>query len=169
MVQYQSTLLSLNGYGRCRPSKTLSVEVLLLTLTWLQPHSCLCGICSSCGSAGISVVVNRIDHIFDRSIAYSDPRMRIVLIHGLNSNFNSLLEVLKTGRDFQYKSNSHISSDPPFWLRSFVVSWKGVFATKTLFEVVLNSPASLGHEILSNFDNTHKSCFLTKFTQFVFW
>ena len=32
--------------------------------------------------------------------------MRIVLIHGLNSNFNSIFEVLKTGRDLQYKSNS---------------------------------------------------------------
>ena len=39
------------------------------------------------------IVFNRIDHIFDRSIGNSDPRMRIVLIHGLNSNFNSILPV----------------------------------------------------------------------------
>ena len=49
--------------------------------------------------------------------------------HGLNSNFNSIFEVLQTGRDFQYRSKSHISLDPPFWLRSSIVSWKGVFAT----------------------------------------
>ena len=32
-------------------------------------------------------VFNRIDHIFDRSIRNSDPRMRIVLVHGFNFEF----------------------------------------------------------------------------------
>ena len=92
--------------------------------------------------------------------------MRIVFVHGLNSNFNSVLEVLKTCRDFQYRSNSRISSDPPFWLRSFVISWKGVFATSYR---MLKFTSISCHEILSNFDNTHKSCFLTEFIQSVFW
>ena len=92
--------------------------------------------------------------------------MRIVFIRGHNSNFNSVLEVLKACRDFQYKSNSRISSDPPFWLRSFVVSWKGVFATSYC---LLKFTSISCHEILSNFDNTHKSCFLAEFTQSVFW
>ena len=87
-------------------------------------------------------------------------------IHGLDSNFNSVFELLKTGRDFQYKSNPHISLDPPFWLRSFVVSWKGVFTTSHCLKLLQFTSVS-GHEILSNFNNTHKSCFLTKFTQFV--
>ena len=78
------------------------------------------GVCSSCGSAGISEFSSSIelDHIFDRSIGNSDPRMRTVFVHGLNSNFNSILEVLETGRDFQYRSNPHISLNPSFWLRS---------------------------------------------------
>ena len=113
----------------------------------------------------ICIVFNRIVHIFDRSVRNSDPGMRIVLIHGLNSHFNSVLEMLKTGRDFQYRSNSHISLDPPFWLRRFVVSWKGVFATS---HCLLKFTSISGHEILSNFDNTHKPCFLTEFTQSVF-
>ena len=46
--------------------------------------------------------------------------MRTVLVHGLHSNFNSIFEVLKTGRDFQYRSNSHISLNPSFWLRSWI-------------------------------------------------
>ena len=92
--------------------------------------------------------------------------MRIVFIRGHNSNFNSVLEVLKACRDFQYKSNSRISSDPPFWLRSFVVSWKGVFATSYC---LLKFTSISCHEILSNFDNTHKSCFLAEFTHSVFW
>ena len=37
--------------------------------------------------------------------------MRIVFVHGLNSNFDSELEVLKACRDFQYRSNSRVSSD----------------------------------------------------------
>ena len=60
------------------------------------------------------VVLNRIDHIFDRSIGNSDPRLRIVLIHRPNSNFNSYLKCWKTGRDFQYGSNSHVSLNPSF-------------------------------------------------------
>ena len=70
------------------------------------------------------LILNRIDHIFDRSIGNSDPRMRTVFIHGLNSNFNSILEVLRTGRYFQYyKSNFQISLNPSFRLRSWSVSW----------------------------------------------
>ena len=75
------------------------------------------------------VVLNWVDHIFDRSIGNSNPGMRIVLIHRPNSNFNSIFKVLKTGRDFQYKSNPHISLNPSFWLRSWIVSKKSVFAT----------------------------------------
>ena len=75
------------------------------------------------------VVLDVVVHILDCSVGNYDPRMRIVFVHRLNSNFNSVLEVLKTCRDFQYKSNSRISSDPPFWFRCFVISWKGVFAT----------------------------------------
>ena len=60
------------------------------------------------------VVLNWIDHIFDRSIGYSDPRLRIILIYRPNSNFNPMFAVLKTGCDFQYKSNSHVSLNPSF-------------------------------------------------------
>ena len=42
------------------------------------------------------IVLIWIDHVFDRSIGYSDPRLRIVLIHRPDSNFNSIFEVLKT-------------------------------------------------------------------------
>ena len=36
-------------------------------------------------------------------------------------------------------------------------------------DVLSKITSILGHEILSNFNNTHKSCFLTEFTQSVFW
>ena len=128
----------------------------------------VCGTRSSCGSAGICVVLNGIDHILDRSTGNSDPRLRIVLIYRPNSNFNSIFKVLQTGRDFQYRPNSHVSLDPPFWLRSSIISWKGVFATSH-WAKLSKITSVLGHEILSHFNNTHKSCFLTKFTHSVFW
>ena len=107
MAQYQTiffhVMVSLSS------QQVLSVNISLLPLTQLQPRSSF--------------------FTFDRSVGNTDPRMRIVLVHGLNSNFNSVLEVLQTGRDFQYRSNPHISLDPPFWLRSWMISRKGVFAT----------------------------------------
>ena len=90
--------------------------------------ACLCTR-SSCGSAGICVVLIWIGHIFNRSIRNSDPRMRIVFIHRQDSIFNSIFEVLKTGRDFQYKPNSHVSLNPSFCLRSWIISRQSVFAT----------------------------------------
>ena len=60
-----------------------------------------CDACSSCGFAGTSAfIVISIDHILVCSIRCSDPRLRIVLTHGPDSNFNSIFVVLKTGRDF---------------------------------------------------------------------
>ena len=95
---------------------------------WLQPHLSL--LVPSCGSSRFWVsVFDIIVHIFDCSIRNSDPRMRTVLVQGLNSNFDSVLKVLKARCDFQNRSNSRVSSDPPFWFRCFVISWKGVFAT----------------------------------------
>ena len=41
------------------------------------------------------VVFDVIVHIPNCSVGNSDPRMRIVFVHGLNSNFDSVLEVLK--------------------------------------------------------------------------
>ena len=104
--------------------QVLSVEVLLFAFDLAATTLVLvCGICSSCGSEGISVL-SSIDSIIkiDRSIGNSDPRLRIVLIHRPNSNFNSIFDVLKTGRDFQYRSNPHISLNPSFWLRSWIIS-----------------------------------------------
>ena len=75
------------------------------------------------------IILIWIDHIFDRSIGYSDPRLRIVLIHRPNSNFNSIFEVLKTGCDFQKMPNSHVSLNPSFCLWSWIVSRQSVFAT----------------------------------------
>ena len=96
----------------------------------------------------LRVVFDVIVHIPNCSVGNSDPRMRIVFVHGLNSNFDSEVEVRETCRDFQYGSNSRVSSDPPFWLRSLVVSRKGVFATShsmKLCEICI----VFRHEILS--------------------
>ena len=112
------------------------------------------------------VILNWIDHVFDRSIGNSDPRMRIVLIHGLKSNFNSKIEVLETGRDFLYRSNPHISLNPSFSLWSRIISSKSVFTT-SYWAKLSKINSVFGHEI--NFNNMHKSCFLTEFIHFVFW
>ena len=99
--------------------QVFSVVVLLLPLTWLQPPWCLfVELALLVDLQKFCVVLNRIDHVFDRSIGNSNPIMRIVLIHGLNSNFNSIIKVLETGRDFQYRSNPHLPLNPSFWLRS---------------------------------------------------
>ena len=68
--------------------------VLLFPLTWLHPPLCLFVEFALLVDLQdfFFVVLNRIDHIFDRSIRNSDPRMRIVLIHGTNSNFNTIFE-----------------------------------------------------------------------------
>ena len=106
---------SMYWYGYCWPKEYSRLRFCFC----LWPdcnHTCACSwnflfwwICRN-----FCVVLNRIDHIFDCSIGKSDLRMRIVLIHGPNSNFNSIFEVLKSGSDFQYKSNSHVSLNPSF-------------------------------------------------------
>ena len=58
--------------GCCRPSKFL-VEVSCLFFLWICRNFC--------------VVLNWIDAIFDRSIGYSDPRVRTVFIHGPQFEF----------------------------------------------------------------------------------
>ena len=123
---------------------------------------------SSCGLARLlSVILDVIVHITNGPIRNSDPRLRIVFFHGLNSNFDSEFEVLKARRDFQNRSNSRVSLDPPFWFRSWIISRKRVFATSYRSQKKFTSISC--HEILSNFNHTHKSCFLTEFTQSVFW
>ena len=44
----------------------------------------------------------------------SDPRVRIVFIHGHNSDLYSILTVQATSCNFQYGSNFGVSSDPTF-------------------------------------------------------
>ena len=97
------------------PTSSLGLWFCFLPLIWLQQTLTLvCGTWSSCGSAGISVLSwFESIHMFDRSIGYSDPRLRIVLIHRPNSNFTSIFEVLKKlVVTFQYRSNPHISLNP---------------------------------------------------------
>ena len=100
--------------------------------------------------------MKRIDHVFDRSIGKSDPRMKIVLVHGLNSNFNSIFEVLKTGRHFQYKSNPHISLNPSFWFFVLQVDFWNFF--NSLNSLRLLSRASRYSKFCCN--NSSNSCFL---------
>ena len=77
--------------------KIPSVEVSPLPLIWLQsllsllvllpPHVELARL--------MSVILDVIVHITNGPIRNSDPRLRIVFFHGLNSNFDSEFEVLK--------------------------------------------------------------------------
>ena len=46
------------------------------------------------------IVVFWIDHVLVWSIRYSDPRLRIILTHRPDSNWNPMFAVLKTGCDF---------------------------------------------------------------------
>ena len=134
-------------YGCCCPNEFSRLKFCFCLWPGCN-HTCAClwnllflWICRN-----FCVVLNRIDHVFDRSIGNSDPRMRFVLIHGLNSNFNSIFEVLKTGRDFQHKSNPHISLNPSFWLRSWIISRKSVFATSH-WAKLSKITSIFGHEI----------------------
>ena len=61
----------------------------------------VCDFWSSGGSARISVLLwFDSDHVFVRCTRYSDPRLRIVLTHRPDSNFNPKFAVLKTCCDF---------------------------------------------------------------------
>ena len=81
MVQCQSIFFDVLVW-LLSSQQVLSVEVLLLPLTWLQPHSCLfVEFALLVDLQDFCIVLNRIDHIFDRSIGNSDPGMRIVLVH----------------------------------------------------------------------------------------
>ena len=121
------------GFAFCLWSgrNNLHIEVWLLFFMWICKNVC--------------IVVIWIDHIFDCSIRNSDPRLRIILTHRPDSNFNSIFEVFLTGRDFQYKSNSHISLNPSFWLWSWIVSWKSVFTTSH-WTKLSKITSVLGHE-----------------------
>ena len=53
----------------------------------------VCDVCATCGSAGISVLLwSRVDHVFDCSIRYSDPGLRMVIIQRQDSDFNSMCQ-----------------------------------------------------------------------------
>ena len=135
MVQCQSILFHVMVWLSCQWIP--SVEVLLLPSTWPQLLlSLLVRLPLLVDLQIFRVVFDVIVHIPYCSVGNSDPRMRSVFVHGLNSNFNSVLEVLKTGRDFQYRSNSRVSSDPPFWLRSFDRLVEGCIRDKPLIEIV---------------------------------
>ena len=122
---------------------------------------------SSCGSAKtLRVVFDVIVHITNCSVGNSDPRLRIVFFHGWNSNFNSVLKMLKARCDFQNRSNSRVSFVPSFRFRSWIVSWMSVFVTSYRMKKFTGISC---HEVLSNFHDTHESCFLTEFIQSVFW
>ena len=77
----------------------------------------------------LSVILGVIVHITNGPIRNSDPRLRIVFFHGLNSNFHTKFELLESRRDFQNRSNSRVSLNPSCRFRSWIVSRKGVFAT----------------------------------------
>ena len=121
----------------------------------------VCGICFLWICRNFCIVFKRIDHIFDRSTRNSDPGVRIVLVHGLNSNFNSILLAILV--QFSYFLGSTLLVEK---LGRLV---EGCIRDKPLSGNCRKITNVLGHEILSNFNNTHKSCFLTKFPHSVFW
>ena len=47
----------------------------------------------------------------------SDPRVRIVFVHRLNSDLHSKFTLQATGCNFQYGPNFGVPFDPTFWFR----------------------------------------------------
>ena len=107
------------------------------------------------------VVVVWINHKFIWSMRNSDPGLRIVLTQRPDSNFNSVFTIQATGRNFQHGSNFCVSLDPSSWLWWSIISWKSVFTTGHCIKLFFSV---FSHEILSNFNNTRKSCIHTKLT-----
>ena len=70
----------------------------------------------------MSAVLDVIVQITNGSKRTSDSRLRIVFLHGCNTNFDTKLEVLKGRRDLQNRSNSRVSLDPSFRFRSWIIS-----------------------------------------------
>ena len=72
-----------------------------------QVHPFSTQILLRCGSLMLVVVVLLVDQVFDQlvqSMRNSDPRVKIVFVHRLNSNFHSIFTVQLTGCDFQHGS-----------------------------------------------------------------
>ena len=65
----------------------------------------------------------------------SDPGVRIVFVHGHDSDLNSIFTVQTTGCNFQYVSNFDVPSDPTFSFRCFFVSWQSVLTTSYCIEL----------------------------------
>ena len=59
----------------------------------------------------------------------SDPWVRIVFVHRLNSDFHSIFTLLATGLNFQNGPNFGVPSDPTFWFRWIFISWQSVLTT----------------------------------------
>ena len=73
------------------------------------------------------VVVLLVAQVFDQlfqAMRNSDPRVRIVLVYGLNSNFHSIFSPSVAGCDFQYGPNCGVPSDPTLRFRCIFVSWQ---------------------------------------------
>ena len=114
-----------------------------------------------------SVILDAIVHITNGSVRNSDPKLRIIIFHGFDSNFDS---------EFWIADNS---SWPPKWVQFLVFSWIDPFASEAgssrgrvyswqATDFSRNSQSISCHDVLSNFYHTHQSCFLTKFTQSIF-
>ena len=94
----------------------------------------------------------------------SNPGVSIVSAQRPNSNLDSMFAMQATGRDFQHGSN--------FCFPGSILLV--VMIHRLLEECIHDKPlrkelfsSVLSREILSNFNNTQKSCIHTKFTHFV--
>ena len=112
------------------------------------------------------VVVVRIHHKFIWSMRNSDPGVSVIFTQRPNSNLNSMFAMQATGRNFQYGSNFRFSLHPSSWLWWSIFSWKSVFTTSHCMKLC-EFRSVFSYEILSDFNNTQKSCIHTKFTQFI--
>ena len=166
LVQYQSTFLRSSEWCSMNSWQVLFFVVLLVPLIGMQnPSSFSCNACSSSWSSGtsVSLLFESITNLFDPWEILSQEWV-LSSLRDQNSYLDSMFIRQATGRDFQHGANFCVSLDPSSWLWWSIFSWKSVFTTGHCIKLF---SSVFSHEILSNFNNTQKSCIHTKFTHFI--
>ena len=65
----------------------------------------------------VLLVVAQVRDQLIQAMRNSDPRVRIVFVYGLNSDFHSIFTLKAAGCNFQYGSNLGVPSNPTFRVR----------------------------------------------------
>ena len=114
------------------------------------------------------VVFSRIDHIFDRSKGNSDPRLKNCLDSQKNFEFQFHIWSAENWSWLPIQVQFSCSLESVLFGCDDSSSRRRVYSRQATARNCLKITSVFGHEMLSHFDNTYKSCVHTKSTHFAF-